>query len=167
MTRVFIGLGSNIEPERNLRSAVLLLAQRCHLVAVSRVYETAPVRTTDQRHFLNAAALIETEMSPAMLKSDVLRPIEDSLGRVRTPDKNAARTIDLDIALFGDAVLDVGQRHIPDPDILQFPHVAIPLADLAPQQKHPETGETLLTIAKRMGDHGIVALPDLTLWPQR
>jgi dihydroneopterin aldolase/2-amino-4-hydroxy-6-hydroxymethyldihydropteridine diphosphokinase len=132
--RVFISLGSNIDSEHNLQEAVRRLASRCRLLAVSPVYETAPVGQTDQPNFLNAAALVETDLTAAELKTEVLQAIERELGRVRTVDKNAPRTIDLDISLFDDQVLDVGQRHIPDPDILKYPHIAVPLADLASQR---------------------------------
>lgn len=163
--RAFVSLGSNIEPEQNLKEAVQRLAARAHLLAVSPVYETQPVGTTDQPSFLNAAALIETHLTPAELKTQVLQAIEEELGRVRTADKNAPRTIDLDISLFGDEVLEVENRHIPDPEILQFAHIARPLADLAPHQRHPETGQTLLEIAEGLSPSGLVRRADLVLWP--
>ena len=143
MTRVFIALGSNIQPEANLPEAVRRLAAHCRVLAVSPVYETAPVGKLDQPNFLNAAVLIESDLSAEALKTQVLQAIERDLGRVRTADKNAPRTIDLDIALYGDAVLDLGSRHIPDPDILRYPHIAVPLAALAPDLRHPETGQPL------------------------
>jgi len=169
MTRVFIALGSNINPEYNIRQAVRRLAEPsacCQLLAVSPVYETAPVGKTDQPNFLNAAALIETDLTAAELKTQVLQVIEQELGRVRSEDKNAPRTIDLDIALFGQQSLDVGSRHIPDPDIFKYPHIAVPLADLAPQQPHPETGRTLLEIAQGLPARGLVRRPDVVPWPK-
>jgi dihydroneopterin aldolase/2-amino-4-hydroxy-6-hydroxymethyldihydropteridine diphosphokinase len=163
MNRAFISLGSNIAPERHLPQAVQRLAERCHLLATSPVYETQPVGTADQAHFLNAAVLVKTDLSAFELKTQVLQPIEQGLGRVRTADKNAPRTIDLDISLFGDQVLEVGGRHIPDPEILEFPHIARPLADLAPQQRHPETGQTLLEIAESLPSAGLMRRPDVIL----
>jgi len=166
VNRVLVALGSNIDSERNLSEAVRRLALYCRLVAVSPVYETTPVGTTDQPNFLNAAVLIETALTAAELKTRVLRTIEQELGRVRTEDKNAPRTIDLDIALFGDQVLDLGPRHIPDPDILMYPHIAVPLADLAPTMRHPEDGRTLLEIAGSLPATGLVSRPDVVLWPE-
>ncbi|MCC7352157.1 MAG: 2-amino-4-hydroxy-6-hydroxymethyldihydropteridine diphosphokinase [Anaerolineae bacterium] len=163
--RVLIALGSNINAEENMREAVRRLAARVRLLAVSPVYETPPVGTINQPNFLNAAALIETGLAPADLKAQVLDAIEQELGRVRTADKNAPRTIDLDIALYGDQVLDLDHRHIPDPDILKYPHLALPLADLAPEQRHPETGETLREIAQRLAASGIVRREDVVLGP--
>jgi 2-amino-4-hydroxy-6-hydroxymethyldihydropteridine diphosphokinase len=161
--RVFVALGSNINPERNFPEAVRLLSSRCTLVAVSPVYETAPVGKTDQPSFLNAAVLIETELSAQELKTQVLQRIEQQLGRVRTADKNAPRTIDLDITLFGDEVLDIGHRHIPDPDLLRYPHVAVPMADLAPDYVHPESGQTLKEIAESISSHNLARRPDVEL----
>jgi dihydroneopterin aldolase/2-amino-4-hydroxy-6-hydroxymethyldihydropteridine diphosphokinase len=163
VNQVFVSLGSNIDAGQNLREAVKRLASRCHLLGVSPVYETQPVGKTDQPNFLNAAALIETDLPAMELKSEVLSAIEAELGRVRTADKNAPRTIDLDISLFDDERLVVGGRHVPDPEILRFSHVARPLADLAPHYRHPETGQTLLEIAESLGDAGLRRRPDLNL----
>ena len=166
MNRVFISLGSNIDSERNMREAVRRLSLRCRLLAVSPVYETAPVGKTDQPNFLNAAALVETGLTAAELKTQVLEAIEQELGRVRTADKNAPRTIDLDISLFNDEILTMGARHIPDPDILRFAHVAVPLADLAPELRHPETGQALGQIARNLPAMGLVRRADIVLWPE-
>ena len=164
MYRAYVLLGSNIDKERNLPAALRLLRQRCRVVAVSSVYETLPVGRTDQPTFFNAAALIETPLSPAALKWQVLRPIETQLGRVRTEDPNAPRTIDLDIVLFDDAVFELDGSPIPDPAILQHPHVALPLAEIAPDYVHPVTGETLAEIASRFaGVAGISRRSDIDL----
>lgn len=150
--RVFVTLGSNIDPVENLGAAVAKLRESDEIsfAAVSPVYETAPVGTTNQANFLNAAVHLTTPLSAVRLKADVLQPIEQALGRVRVADKNAPRTIDLDIALFNHAVQDAGSRRIPDPDILKYPHVAVPLADLAPYYIHPETGQALAEIAEAL-----------------
>ena len=161
--RVLVSLGSNINPEHNLKAAVQRLASRFRLRAVSPVYETTPVGKTDQPDFMNAAALVETDLDAAELKQ-ALQAIEQELGRVRADDKDAPRTIDLDISLFNDQALEVGSRRIPDPDILRHPHIARPLADLAPQLRHPETGQTLQEIAGGLtGD--LKRRPDVVLWP--
>jgi 2-amino-4-hydroxy-6-hydroxymethyldihydropteridine diphosphokinase len=149
--QIIISLGSNIDKEINLPLAVQLLAQKCRLVAVSPVYETVPVGLVNQANFFNAAVLVETELDAAQFKREVLMPIEEKLGRVRSADKNAPRTIDLDISLFNQEIIDLDQNHhIPDPDLLKFPHVAVPIADIVPDMAHPETGETLSVIAARL-----------------
>lgn len=162
MHRAYVLLGSNIDKERNLPAAVRLLCERCRVVAVSAVYETQPVGRTNQPTFFNAAVLIETPLSPAELKWQVLRPIEAQLGRVRTEDPNAPRTIDLDIVLFDDAAFELDGSPIPDPALLKHPHVALPLAEIAPDYVHPITGETLAEIASRFtGAAGIWRRPDI------
>ena len=161
--RAFIVLGSNIDAASNLQAAIRLLAEHCVVLAISPVYETLPIGKTDQPNFLNAAVLIETPLAAADLKREVLAKIELQLGRVRTADKNAPRTIDLDIALFNSEVLEVDARHIPDPDILKYAHIAVPLADLAPQYHHPETGQSLVEIAGRVSMGGIIRRDDVRL----
>lgn len=164
--RAYILLGSNIEPERNLPEAVRRLARHCRLLAVSPVYESQPVGMTEQPNFLNAAVLVETDLTASDLKSQVLQVVEQELGRVRTADKNAPRTIDLDISLFNNEVLELGQRRIPDPEILEFAHIARPLADLAPEYVHPETGHSLRDIAESLPEGGLALRPDIALWPE-
>jgi 2-amino-4-hydroxy-6-hydroxymethyldihydropteridine diphosphokinase len=148
--QVFILFGSNIAPERNVRAAVALLRQWTVVQAVSPVYETLPVGPPGQPNFLNVAALVETRHGPAALKKAVLDRIERRLQRRRQANRNAPRTIDADIILFNDDIFDLGQRHIPDPDLLRYAHVAVPLAALAPERRHPETGEALAAIAARL-----------------
>ena len=148
MNRVFILFGSNIDKERNLPAAVRLLAAHCKIISLSPVYESVPVGLLEQPNFLNAAALIETALDATTLKSSVLAGIERQLKRQRISDPNAPRTIDADIVLFNDEVFDYDGRHVPDPDLLKFPHVAVPVADLAPDLPHPETGEPMGRIAE-------------------
>lgn len=166
MPLAYLSLGSNLDKERNLPAAVRLLAEHGPLHAVSHVYETAPVGNPDDPAFFNAAVALETALPPAELKQHVLAAIERRLGRQRSADRNAPRTIDIDISLYDQAVLDMGQRHIPDPEILRFPHIAVPLADLAPDYCHPETGQTLAQIAQRVSaaaGHPLLRRDDITL----
>jgi 2-amino-4-hydroxy-6-hydroxymethyldihydropteridine diphosphokinase len=150
MPIAYLSLGSNVDKEVNLPAAVRLLATHGRVLAVSAVYETAPVGNPGDPSFFNAAVALETTMQPAELKQQVLASIEQQLGRQRSADPNASRTIDIDISLYDDAVLDLGKRHIPDPEIVRYPHIAVPLADLAPDYRHPETDETLAQIAARV-----------------
>lgn len=157
--RVYLSLGSNIDPAANLRACLNLLRARTRLIAVSPVYETAPVGFTTQANFLNAAALVETDLTPEAFRAAVIVPIEGALGRVRDPaNKNAPRTIDLDISLWDEAVFDFGEKpwHVPDRDIVRFSHVARPLADLAPDYVHPEDGRTLAQIAASLPAEGLI-----------
>jgi 2-amino-4-hydroxy-6-hydroxymethyldihydropteridine diphosphokinase len=137
-----------------------LLAESVEVVGASRVFETDPVATRSMPQFLNAAVELVTDLEPGILKFEVLRPAEATLGRRRTRDRNAPRQIDLDVALYGDRVFvdsEVGLE-IPDPGILEFAHVALPLADAAPLRRHPVSGRTMADIAARFGSHPGVRL---------
>jgi 2-amino-4-hydroxy-6-hydroxymethyldihydropteridine diphosphokinase len=160
--RIVVSLGSNIEKEKNLPHAVRLLAEFSHLLRVSGVYQTAPIGLTEQPPFWNAAVLIESELDALSFKQNVLYSVEQRLKRVRTADKNAPRTIDADITLFNEDIFDLDENHhIPDPDLLRFSHVAVPIADLLPNMIHPETGETFYQIAERL-IHNAKALEQTT-----
>ncbi|MCB0002970.1 MAG: 2-amino-4-hydroxy-6-hydroxymethyldihydropteridine diphosphokinase [Anaerolineae bacterium] len=165
MNRAYLSLGSSLDKERNLRAGVGLLAEHGRVLAVSSAYETAPIGNPDDPTFLNAALILETPLEPQALKETVLRAVEDRLGRQRTSDPNAPRTFDADISLFNDEILDVGRRHIPDPEILLYAHIAVPLAEIAPNYRHPETGETLAAIARRVSlDTTMIRRDDVSLW---
>lgn len=170
---VLITLGSNIEPERNLPRAVSMLRQNYHLRvrALSRVYESMPISATggvvlDQPPFLNAAALLESDgyYTPLTLKFHVLRFIELLLGRRRSADKFAPRPIDLDLALYGDCVMNTPHLTLPDPDILTRAHVAMPLADVAPDWPHPLTGQRLAEIAASLAITADLRACDEFIW---
>lgn len=170
MNRVYVSLGSNIEREKNLPAALRSLKQLCHVLAVSPVYETAPVGLEDQPNFWNAAILVETSLDATDFRHHVLIQIEQDLKRVRTEERNAPRTIDADMTLFNLDVFDLDDtHHIPDPDLLKHTHLAVPMADLDPGLIHPETGESLEEIAGRlmrqalkMGKPPLWKRPDVT-----
>jgi 2-amino-4-hydroxy-6-hydroxymethyldihydropteridine diphosphokinase len=155
MNHVFLLIGSNINKESNIPAAVAMLRRLCDVIQLSSVYETAPMGLTDQPNYFNLAALIETDLDPCQIKNQIIQPIEIGLQRERQADKNAPRTIDLDIVLYNDEIFDYipgnGRvHHLPDPDIVRFAHVAVPLAEIAPHKIHPETGQTLAVIAAQM-----------------
>jgi len=149
MNVAYLALGSNIEPERHLPAAVAHLARFGHVRAVSTVWETPALGLAEQPNFLNAAVILETPLSAQALRLEAIGAIETELGRARTENKNAPRTIDIDIMLFNRDIVQVNQRHIPDPEIVERPFVAIPLAEIAPDYVHPETGQTLHAIARQ------------------
>lgn len=141
---VYIGLGSNIKPMQYLPRAVQLLHERTHLLAVSSAWKSPPVGG-EGPEFLNATALISTPLSPEDLKSQVLRPIEAELGRVRSSDQFAPRTIDLDILIHSNRELD--------PAIWDYAYLAVPLSEIIPDHVSPVTGETLLEAANRLREN--------------
>jgi len=139
-----ISLGSNIEKERYLPEAIRLLRRhrRIEVRKVSRFFESAPVGgPTDAPDFFNAAVLACTNLPPQELREE-LRHIENVLGRQRSEDKNAPRTIDLDIAYYGSLKGDLDGWILPDAEASTAPHVAIPIADVAPTFVDPASGKT-------------------------
>ena len=147
--RAYLSLGSNINPEANMRAAFALLAERTTLLAVSTVWETLALGDETQPNYLNCAVIVETDLSALALKTQILSKIEADLGRVREANKFAPRPMDIDIMLFNADVLDLGSRKIPDAEIFTRAFVAIPLAELAPDYVHPVTKETLAEISHK------------------
>ncbi len=140
---IYLSLGSNIgDRERNLRAAVERLgAPGLRVLRVSPVYETEPVDYTDQRWFFNLVVEAETSLFPLQLLARVQK-IERVLGRVRTVPKGP-RIIDIDILLYGAAVVHGAKLEIPHPRMAERRFVLAPLHDLAPDLRHPVTRATV------------------------
>ncbi len=153
-SEALISMGSNIERERHIARAFdeMRAHPRIEITGSSRVYITKPVGGDPEApEFFNAALRVITDLSPLELRRE-LRRMEARLGRVRTDDPNASRTIDLDVSMYGNLREAFDGWTLPAPDILDYPHVAVPLADVAGEWIHPETGDTLEEVVKRM-DH--------------
>ena len=135
MPRAFIGVGSNIDPEKNVKEALRLLAIRSSVLNISTVYHTEPELRPKQPWYYNCVAEIDTELRPEELKFALLRGIEKKLGRKRTADKFAERTIDLDLLLYGDPSVESTGLFVQDPDIFQRPYLAAALLELSPSLK--------------------------------
>ncbi len=159
---IFVSFGSNLDPRRNVLAAARTLAARVRIVAVSTVYATEPLDRPEQVRFYNGVFQVETALEPRDLKYGVLRAIEAELGRERTEDKYAARTIDLDLILYNDLVLDTQGLVIPDPDLAERPFLALPLYELAPGLILPDSGRPLRELVRRFAGHDLRALPDYT-----
>ncbi len=164
MNRAYLSLGSNIDPIANLQAAVAMLAVQTHLLAVSSVWKTAPIGITDQPDFLNMAVLVETKLSAQQLKRDVLRRIEMNLHRVRSGHRYGPRTIDIDLMLFNREVFELDGHHIPNAEVRERAFVAIPLAEISPEYRHPETGQSLVAIAANFDikEEKMFLRPDVT-----
>jgi len=145
----FIALGSNIDPETNLPLASSRLSELGKPIAASTVYQNPAIADEPQPDYLNAAVLIETTLDPLTIRVK-LREIEADLGRIRTEDKFAPRTIDLDLCILGNRVLDHELLSLPDPDLLKRAYLAVTLAELRPDFLHPITGDSLEEIATRV-----------------
>jgi 2-amino-4-hydroxy-6-hydroxymethyldihydropteridine diphosphokinase len=141
MTQVYLSLGSNIAAEINLPRAVHLLKKQIIINKASSVWETVPVGTTGP-NFLNAVVACDVIQTRNDLKEKILQPIENQLGRVRVANKYAPRTIDLDILIYNDLVIE--KR------IWELIFLAAPLAELIPDYLNPETGEKLILTAEKL-----------------
>ena len=139
---VYLSLGSNVgDRETHLRDGIARLESAGSLVAVSSFYETEPVEFTQQAWFLNCAVALETGKMPRQLMRAILR-IEREMGRRRV-QKKGPRSIDIDILLFGNAVVDVPELTIPHPAMHERRFVLEPLAEIAPEARHPVLKKTV------------------------
>jgi 2-amino-4-hydroxy-6-hydroxymethyldihydropteridine diphosphokinase len=139
--RVYVSIGSNVERERNIREAVRTLKASFENFAMSPVFETKAEGFAGD-DFYNLAACFDTDESLERLR-DRLGRIEAAQGRERTEERFAPRTLDIDILLYGDSVRHDDRFDIPRREILAQLHVLGPLVALAPELRHPETGERL------------------------
>lgn len=138
---IYLSLGSNIEAEVNLPWAIQLLGEVGRIESISSVWESESVGFAGP-NFLNACALFRTMLAPVEFKEQVIRPIEATLGRVRSAEKNAPRTIDIDIVLFDEQPLNM--------DFWEYAFVVVPLAELIPDFIHPANGKTLSQFADQL-----------------
>jgi 2-amino-4-hydroxy-6-hydroxymethyldihydropteridine diphosphokinase len=137
-----LSLGSNLgDREGHLRDAISRLGPEGRVVAVSFFYETEPVEITAQPWFLNCAIALETTKTPEALMAAILR-IEQEMGRKRE-HKKGPRTIDIDILLFGDAVIQTPELTVPHPAMHERRFVLEPMAEIAPEALHPQRNKTV------------------------
>ena len=150
MAIAYIALGSNLgDKEKNLRRALLLLTQQgVEVVRVSSFLSTEPYGVTDQPQFLNAVACVRTSLTPLALL-DVLLATELAMGRVRLRHWGE-RNIDLDLLLYEDVVLDLPRLHLPHPDMQNRDFVLLPLAEIAPELKHPTLQKTIYELKENL-----------------
>jgi 2-amino-4-hydroxy-6-hydroxymethyldihydropteridine diphosphokinase len=133
---VYLSLGSNLgDREANLRTAIEKLGEFGNIAAISSFYETEPVEVTAQPWFVNCAVKLDTEKMPRQLISAILA-LEQSMGRQRKQQKGP-RTIDIDILLFGSSVIEIPSLTIPHPHLHERRFVLEPLAEIAPEARHP------------------------------
>lgn len=138
--QVYLGLGSNVDARNKLAAGVAALRARFGNAECSPVYQSEAVGFEGE-DFFNACCRIRTDMQPEALKA-WLTDLEDRHGRKRGLPKFSDRTLDIDILLFGDRTGRFGKLVLPRGEILKYAHVLKPLADLAPDLAHPETGKT-------------------------
>jgi len=162
VTRAFIGVGSNIAPEENVREALRQLAQSVRFMSISTFYRQPAVDHLEEPDFYNGVVAIDTDLAPMTLKWKVLRGIEANLGRRRSADRYASRTIDLDLLLYGDLALSNTELILPDPDILKRAFIAVPLYEIAPDLVLPGWGVPIRQVAERFTAEGMQPLREYT-----
>lgn len=138
MARVYVSIGSNIDRDENITLALDLLQASFGRLQRSSVYESAAVGF-DSEPFYNLVVSFETNATPRQIQ-DALHCIEEASGRIRTSGLSA-RTLDLDLLLYGDRVIDEAGLTLPRQDITRYAFVLGPLAEIAGDQRHPVTGE--------------------------
>jgi len=142
--KIFLSLGSNIQPEKNLPGAILLLNKHGRVQSISNAWESRAVGT-NAPNFLNACVLFITASAPRDLKELVIHPIEAELGRIRSEDKNAPRTIDIDIVMIDGAPVNL--------EFWNYAFIVVPMAELTPEFPHPLTREKLIDTSRSLLSH--------------
>ena len=150
MTRVYVSIGSNIEPEAHVPAAVRALRARFGAVQASRVYRNAAVGF-DGDDFFNLAVGFDTDLGPAELVA-ALRQLEAEHGRAPATRGFVARTLDLDLLTYGDAVVEGDGWHLPRREILRHAFVLGPLAEIAGERRHPEAGRSFAELWREFPD---------------
>jgi 2-amino-4-hydroxy-6-hydroxymethyldihydropteridine diphosphokinase len=154
MRNVCLGLGSNLgDRNANLRAALDRLGEFTQVARISSVYETEPLLVEDQPLFHNLACAGQMSLDPFSLLR-ALKRIESDLGRVPGP-RYGPRAIDIDILLLDDVVLTSPELTIPHPAMLERAFVLIPLAEIAPGQRHPVAGRTIEELARGLDASGV------------
>src|SRR5215211_6744551 len=153
MAKAYIGLGSNLgDRMTTLRTAIERFESLGRVTSVSSLYKTEPVGYLEQPSFLNAVVALETALAPADLLRALLG-IERDLGRARS-FPNAPRTLDLDLLLVDNVILDTPELTLPHPRQHRRAFVLFPLAELNPEMVHPVSGQTIRQLLRALPDQG-------------
>jgi 2-amino-4-hydroxy-6-hydroxymethyldihydropteridine diphosphokinase len=142
LTQVYLGLGSNIDPETNLRLAIAELRRHYGELVISNTYQNAAVGFEGE-DFLNLVVGFDTNERPLEIQQRI-EAIHTLSGRQRGGARFASRPLDIDLLLYGDLVIDEPPLHLPRSDVLDYDFVLRPLAEIAPELVHPVTGRTML-----------------------
>ena len=167
MHKAYVGVGSNISPEKNIDDALMKLTHHVTVTGVSTFYRTKPLKRRDQNDYLNGVWRIQMSLSPEELKYAILNAVERELHRRRTGDKYASRTIDLDLLLYDDLVASEGTVILPDPDIYLRPFIAHPLFELEPELILPDTRTPISVLAETMPMDGLTPDTNFTVLLRR
>ncbi|MGH2404527.1 MAG: 2-amino-4-hydroxy-6-hydroxymethyldihydropteridine diphosphokinase [bacterium] len=162
MRQVFISVGSNVEPARNVTEALRILGRFSRVTGVSTFYETPALNRPADPSFYNGVVSIETALTPPLLNVGMLARIEQWLGRQKTNDAFAPRTIDLDMVLRRGKATGADPLFPPHPDIRDRAFVAMPLLELAGDFDFPSWGTSLCEIAASLPREDLRRLPAFT-----
>ncbi|EWC40707.1 2-amino-4-hydroxy-6-hydroxymethyldihydropteridine diphosphokinase [Pseudomonas stutzeri] len=165
MERIYIGLGSNLaDPQQQLRGALQAMAElpQSRLVAVSSLYASDPLGPADQPRYVNAVAALDTSLAPLTLL-DALQRIELAHGRERKAERWGPRTLDLDILLFGDRLIDEPRLQVPHYHLQARAFVLYPLAEIAPPNLLLADGRQLDDLLAACPFLGLERLDDVTV----
>lgn len=158
-----LSIGSNIDPARNVGRVLDWLSHRLEVSAISPIYQSAAVGgAPGQPEFLNLAVRIATDLSPRALR-EVARRAEDVCARVRSADRYAPRTMDVDLVWHEMGAADFGAWRLPDPQLASAPFVLVPSADVAPELIHPESGRTLKAMREDLAAASVDLLTQVAL----
>jgi len=140
MARIYVSLGSNIEPERYIKSGLVGMKEYFGTLILSSIYETKAIGF-EGNNFHNLVAGFDSNLEIHII-SNILRNIEANNDRQRTENRFNNRTLDLDILLYDELIFKDDSLEIPRDEILKYAFVLLPLAEIAPESKHPVTGQT-------------------------
>lgn len=157
MPEVFVSVGSNVEPRRHIRAGLARMRERFGALRLSPVYESEAVGFSGD-NFLNLVVAFDTHEA-ATVVNEALHAIERACGRRRGGARYAPRTLDLDLILYGDAIIKETGLRVPRGDILRYAFVLRPLAELAGDGRHPVSGLTFTGLWARFDQSA------QTLWP--
>ena len=153
MARVFVSIGSNIDPEKNIPECIRILEQRFGALLRSPVYESEPVGFEGE-NFYNMVVGFDTELTPEELV-DSLHEIEGGFDRSRDAGSFSPRTMDLDLLLYNDLILKQENISVPREEIMKYAFVLRPLADIVGSYTHPETGKCYSDLWRDFDKKGI------------
>jgi 2-amino-4-hydroxy-6-hydroxymethyldihydropteridine diphosphokinase len=162
MPRVFVGIGSNIDREASVRGGVEALHRHYGELRLSSVYESEAVGFEGDP-FYNLVVAFDTDEDVDTVVTN-LGEIETQHGRTRHGERFVSRTLDLDLLLYGDAVLHNDKYHVPRDEIEHYAFVLWPLAEIAPGMKHPQTGKTFAEMWENFDKNGPGLRPIAFQW---
>jgi len=160
----FVGVGSNVDPEKNILAALPEIESRVQVLDASRFYRNpaiAPDRS-ERPPFVNGVLKIRTGLTPSALKYGVLRKVERRVQRSRTGDRYGPRTLDLDLLVYGDFEMKSDGITLPDPDISVQPFWVVPLAELVPEMCPPNSSLSMKKLVRTLDTRSFVYLESFT-----